>query len=89
LDRPLNGEVTGLGDLIDIESIEGNIIRYRADQPLATNPKLVQRLTAMGLGVVSLQEIPQSLEDVYLRVVGVAPEPTPQPPAGAQAGGDR
>jgi len=55
--------------------VDGNVIRYRADRPMVTNPRLVQRLTGLGLGVVSLQEIAQSLEDVYLSVVGITDRP--------------
>ena len=69
LNRPLNGQLDELEDLIAVEWAEGNVIRYRTPRPVETNPRLVQRLTGMGLGVVSLQEIPQSLEDVYLNVV--------------------
>lgn len=75
LDQSLNGEIEGVEDLIEVEWVEGNVIRYRAERPMVTNPRLVQRLTNLGLGVVSLQEIPQSLEDVYLRVVGITDQP--------------
>ena len=37
--------------------------------PQQTNPQLVRRLTGLGLGVVTLREVTQSLEEVYLRVV--------------------
>lgn len=74
LDRSLNGEVELLGDLVEVEWIEENVIRYRTPHPMAINPQVVQRLSALGLGVVSLQPVPQSLEEVYLKVVGVAPE---------------
>jgi len=76
LDRPLNGELDGVNDLIAVERAEGNVIRYRTPHPVQTNPQLVQRLTGMGLGVVSLREIPQSLEDVYLNVVEGAEPPS-------------
>ncbi|MFZ0547548.1 MAG: ABC transporter ATP-binding protein [Candidatus Promineifilaceae bacterium] len=69
VDRPLNGQMKELEDLITIEWVSDNIIRFRADNPTITNPQLVNRLVGLGLGVVSLQEISQSLEDVYLRVV--------------------
>jgi hypothetical protein len=49
--------------------VRGNTIRYRTDQPLTANPQLVRHLTGLGLGVVSLHEVTQSLEEVYLRVV--------------------
>ena len=75
LDRPTNGQLDELDDLIAIEWAEGDVIRYRTPRPVETNPLLVQRLTGMGLGVVSLREIPQSLEDVYLNVVDRADHP--------------
>lgn len=73
LDRSLNGEVDLLGDVIAVEQTADRVIRYRTDSPADTNPRLVQRLTELGLGVVSLQPLPQSLEDVYLNVVGALP----------------
>ena len=69
LNKPLNGEVKVLQDLVTIDVIEDKIIRYRTDDPERINPQLVSCLMEMGLGVVALQEVPQSLEDVYLRVV--------------------
>lgn len=70
LDRPLNGELVDLADLVSVEWFKGNVIRYRTAEPEVTNPLLVRRLSGLGLGVVALYEVPQSLEDVYLRVVG-------------------
>jgi ABC-2 type transport system ATP-binding protein len=73
LDRPLNGEIELLADVITAEQSADDVIRYRTADTAATNPRLVQRLTQLGLGVVSLQPLPQSLEDVYLSVVGALP----------------
>jgi ABC-2 type transport system ATP-binding protein len=69
LDRPLNGQVHELEELVAVEWVRDNRICYRADDPVATNPKVVQCLVGLGLGVVSLAEITKSLEDVYLSVV--------------------
>lgn len=69
VDRYLNGEVADLSDLVTLEWVRGDRIRYRTANPLQTNPQLVRRLTSLGLGVVSLYEVTQSLEDVYLHVV--------------------
>lgn len=74
LDRPLNGTLSELNDLITIESIAEATIQYRTDDPVQTNPKLVHKLSGLGLGVVSLREITQSLEDVYLNVVAPTDE---------------
>jgi ABC-2 type transport system ATP-binding protein len=69
VDRPLNGQMKELEDLIMIEWVAGDVIRFRTDNPVTINPQLVNRLTGLGLGVISLREIGQSLEDVYLHVV--------------------
>lgn len=69
VDKPLNGQVQEISDLVTVETVNHDVIRYRTPDPVTVNPQLVRRLDGLGLGVVSLIEIPQSLEDVYLRVV--------------------
>ena len=69
VDRPLNGEVSAIEHLVTIEAVQEDTIRYRTDNPNVTNPQLVRCLGGLGLGVISLQPISQSLEQVYLRVV--------------------
>jgi ABC-2 type transport system ATP-binding protein len=44
-------------------------LRYRTDDPTVENPRLLRWLTDQGVSVVTLSEVPRSLEDVYLRVV--------------------
>jgi ABC-2 type transport system ATP-binding protein len=43
--------------------------RYHTAEPEATNPRLLRILAEWGVEVVTLAEVPQSLEQVYLRVV--------------------
>jgi ABC-2 type transport system ATP-binding protein len=69
VDQCLNGEVQELRDLITMEMVGEQTIRYRTPNPEQTNPLVVRRLGELGLGVVSLKEVGQSLEEVYLRVV--------------------
>lgn len=69
VDRNLNGEIRELEQLVTVEAVYGDTIRYRTDDPDVTNPQLVRCLGGLGLGVISLQPISQSLEQVYLRVV--------------------
>ena len=69
LDRPIAPAFDGLDDLVTVESIADNCIQYRTADPTAINPQLVRRLDGMGYGTVSLREVSQSLEEVYLRVV--------------------
>ena len=69
LDRPIAPAFDGLDDLVTVEAISDNCIQYRTADPTAINPQLVRRLDGMGYGTVSLREVSQSLEEVYLRVV--------------------
>jgi ABC-2 type transport system ATP-binding protein len=68
-DRPLNGVVLELDGLITPELVQECIVRFRTDNPTVTNPILVRKLTESGVGVISLREVSQSLEEVYLQVV--------------------
>ena len=47
-------------------------LRYRTDQPVDTNPIILRSLLDQGFPVVALQEVPRSLEQVYLQAVSVA-----------------
>lgn len=69
VDKLLNGQMKELEGLVTVEQVQENVIRYRTPQPELTNPLLVRRLGELGLGIISIYEIPQSLEEVYLRVV--------------------
>jgi ABC-2 type transport system ATP-binding protein len=71
LDSELDGTVSELGELVEIEAVDGTVLRYRTRDPVAVNPRLVRRLTGLGVGVVSLHPVAQSLEDVYLRALQV------------------
>lgn len=69
VDQHLNGELKELADLVTVEWVGENGLRYRTPEPERDNPVMVRRLGALGLGIVSVQEVTQSLEDVYLHVV--------------------
>jgi ABC-2 type transport system ATP-binding protein len=66
----VNGLADDLSALVEIESYGLNWIRYRAPQPGTINPLILRQLASQGAEVVTLSEVPQSLEEVYLRVVG-------------------
>jgi ABC-2 type transport system ATP-binding protein len=74
LAHPLDGTMRdGLGQLdIQVEAWGDTWCRYRTPSPETTNPAIVSRLTGMGAQVVTLSELPRSLEEVYLRIVGDA-----------------
>ena len=56
-------------DLVKVEVQGEDWLRYSTADPQETNPLLLQMLAAHGVGVVTLSEVPRSLEDVYLQVV--------------------
>ncbi len=71
--RPLDGAVreglSAQGD-IQVEEWGDSWFRYRTPSPTTTNPAIVARLTGMGAQVVTLSELPRSLEEIYLRIAG-------------------
>ncbi|KAA3653649.1 MAG: ABC transporter ATP-binding protein [Chloroflexi bacterium] len=69
VDKHLNGEIKELQDLVTVEWVRDDVIRYCTSSPESTNPQIVRRLDGLGLGVITIKEITQSLEEVYLRVV--------------------
>ncbi len=44
-------------------------LRFRVDRPHYVNPQLLQELVACRAPVVAMQEVPRSLEQVYLKVM--------------------
>jgi ABC-2 type transport system ATP-binding protein len=58
-----------LPDNIQSEGHGENWLRYRSAQPEFDNPVILQHLLDQGLKVVSLEEVPRSLEQIYLQVM--------------------
>jgi ABC-2 type transport system ATP-binding protein len=69
LSQPTDGVVNLVSGLVDIETQGEDWLCYSASDPHETNPVLLRTLASHGFGVVTLSEVPRSLEDVYLRVV--------------------
>ena len=69
LSQAIDGVVKLASDLVKVEVQGEDWLRYSTADPQETNPLLLQMLAAHGVGVVTLSEVPRSLEDVYLRVV--------------------
>ncbi len=65
----VNGLIENLSDLVSIDSHGHNWVRYRTPEPSLVNPRILRQLVEHGIEVVTLSEVPQSLEEVYLRVV--------------------
>jgi ABC-2 type transport system ATP-binding protein len=72
--RPLNGVAESLKDLVQVTVAGPDWLRYNADRPDLVNPQVLLRLAAQQVPVITLSEVPRTLEDVYLQVVGGARE---------------
>lgn len=66
---PLNGLAGNLADLVQVEASGDNWLRYRAPQPEMVNPAVLRRALSLGVDVVTLAPVSQTLEDIYLQVV--------------------
>lgn len=67
--QSLDGITPELERIVPIKASGENWFRYRAADPQTVNPTVLRRLAALGLQVITLSQAPQSLEQVYLRVV--------------------
>ncbi len=74
LNGPLDGVIEALTGLVEIVERGPDWFRYRAPEPQRLNPRVVRLLGELGAEVVTLQQVPYSLEDVYLRLVGTGEE---------------
>ncbi|HSJ52532.1 MAG TPA: ABC transporter ATP-binding protein [Anaerolineae bacterium] len=70
LAHALDGTPADLADLVQIEDRGETWFRYRTPSPETTNPEVVARLAGLHARVLALGEVPRSLEEVYLRIVG-------------------
>lgn len=66
----LDGRLKDLPEGVNLLARGENWLRYRTAQPELVNPRLLARLTAAGVPVLTLAEVNRSLEDVYLQVIG-------------------
>ena len=68
----LNGSQPVLPGGVEFTSSGPDWIRYRTKDPTQANPLVLQALVTQGLPVITLQEVPRSLEQVYLQAISVA-----------------
>jgi len=57
---------------VDLVSRSATSLRVRVDAPQVVNPKLVYALTSRNAPLVSFQEVPRKLEQVYLKTMADA-----------------
>jgi ABC-2 type transport system ATP-binding protein len=77
-----------LADLVQVEDVAGDTLRYRSRVAQQVNPQIISRLAAQSIPLLSLAAQPRSLEDVYLRIVSQQPargEAAPPQPAAVSA----
>ena len=65
----LNGAAKLVSDLARVEAQGEDWLRFSTPNPQETNPLVLRALAAQGVGVVTMSQVPRSLEDVYLRVI--------------------
>ena len=67
--KPLNGLAKDLTEMVEIVETGDDWLRYRTADPRTTNPSVLHKLAEHGVDVVTLSEIRQNLEAVYLQIV--------------------
>jgi len=67
--EPMNCTLAALRERLDVESHGETWVRYWSNNPAGDNPPLLHWLSEQKVDVVTLSEVPRSLEEVYLRVV--------------------
>jgi ABC-2 type transport system ATP-binding protein len=65
----LNGLVDDLGAKVPVVGSGADWVRYTVGDPRTTNPDLLRYVTGLGVDVVTLSQVTQTLEDIYLHVV--------------------
>ncbi len=65
----LNGLAEDLAELITVDEVGTDWLRYRTTDPTSINPAVLRQTIKLGVDVVTLSQLTQSLEDIYLEVV--------------------
>lgn len=68
-----------LPDGVSLTGRDDSMLRFRVEDPTAANPALMKELTSMRAPLVAFQEVPRTLEQVYLKVMGNAQSPDGEP----------
>jgi ABC-2 type transport system ATP-binding protein len=69
LGKPLDGALASLPPDLHLLERGENWLRFSTPRPQDTNPRLVHALSQAGYPVVTLAPVPQTLEDVYLKII--------------------
>ena len=69
LSHPWQPDGMNLPEGVELSEYNDNRLRFRVKRPKETNSLLLQQLVKVQAPVVTLQEVPRSLEQVYLKVM--------------------
>jgi ABC-2 type transport system ATP-binding protein len=72
--QDVNGKAPEFPDQIRSEQVSANQYTFHSEDPQDLNPRVLKALMDQGFEVVSLQEVPRSLERVYLQAMAVERE---------------
>ncbi len=72
LTPPHNGLIPLIENFAKVEAMNGTWVRYSTADPQMVNPALLRALSDSDIPVLTLSEVNQSLESVYLHIVGEA-----------------
>lgn len=72
LARPWTTDRLQLPSGVEMTHFDGSRLRFRTKRPPETNPELLRQLAAVQAPVVTLQEVPRTLEQVYLKTMAQA-----------------
>jgi ABC-2 type transport system ATP-binding protein len=69
LARPLHRPWPRLDEHLQVEAVGDSFLRYRTARPEIANPILLRKLHEENAAVLTVAQAPQSLEQVYLKLV--------------------
>ena len=87
LAAPLNGLVGNLAEQATVVGCGQDWVRYAVPNPDQFNPWLLAELARHNVPVVTLSEVPRSLEEVYLQIVETGSAPLEVQPLVSEATG--
>ena len=67
--KPLNGVASDLAGMVEVVESGDDWLRYRTAEPRSVNPAVLRKLSEYGVEVITLSEVKQNLEAVYLQIV--------------------
>lgn len=65
----LNGTLADLAELVKVVESGETWFHFETNNPAQTNPQLLRRLDGLGHSVLTLSEVPRTLESLYLQIV--------------------